>query len=279
MDYQITDEGIKVFNKADFNPQHILECGQVFCYDKEGENYISYPQDKVATIVEFEKFYLIKTENVEYFVDYFDLKTDYSTIKQRLSKFSIMEKPISFGGGIRILNQDLLETLVSFIISANNNIKRIKVILNNIRKGLGREIEKDIYSFPTYQQLKTADEEFFKQAGAGYRAKYLVKVLNQITPHLLQEWKKLSTQELRSRLISLSGVGPKVADCVLLFGYHRGESFPVDTWIAKMYNAHFPPIENRNLMRENLIKTFGVDLSGYAQQYLFYLAKEKGEKF
>ena len=151
------------------------------------------------------------------------------------------------------------------------------MILNNIRRELGQKIKDDVYSFPSYELLKAQDEEFFKSVGAGYRAKYLVKVLQQITPHVLDNWKNLDTPSLKNKLISLAGVGPKVADCILLFGYHRGDSFPVDTWIAKMYNNCFAPIDNRNLMRDNLVKLFG-DNSGYAQQYLFYYTKENNQK-
>ncbi|MBO5394431.1 MAG: DNA-3-methyladenine glycosylase 2 family protein [Clostridia bacterium] len=277
MNYQLTCEGIKIFDKRQFSPRHILDCGQVFCYDKRGDNYISYPQNQFAEIIEFEKYYLIKTKNVDFFVDYFDLSTNYEKIKCELGSFQMLKEPILFGYGIRILNQDLFETLLSFIISANNNIKRIKVILNNIRRALGEKIGDNVYSLPTYEVLKAQDEDFYKKAGAGYRAKYLIKMLHQITPQLLEEWRKLDTAALRTKLVSIAGVGPKVADCILLFGYHRGDSFPVDTWMAKMYNMYFEPIENRNIMRDNLVKQFGKN-SGYAQQYLFYYIKENNQK-
>lgn len=277
MKYEIVKDGIKIISKDEFNPQHILECGQVFSFEKRGEKYIVYPQNKYAEIEENQDYYFIKTKDVQFFVDYFDLSTNYTKIKKDLSVHTMMEKPIEFGYGIRILNQELFETLISFIISANNNIKRIKVILNNIRKALGREIADDVYSFPTYQQLKEKPVEFFVEMGAGYRAKYLYKVLREISPTKLEEWKRLDTQDLRNSLISLSGVGPKVADCVLLFGYHRGESFPVDTWIAKMYNTYFMPVDSRIVMRDNLVKLFG-DNSGFAQQYLFYYTKENAQK-
>ncbi|MBE7074005.1 MAG: 8-oxoguanine DNA glycosylase [Clostridiales bacterium] len=272
MKYEITIEGIKVYDKSQFNIAHIFECGQVFCFENVGEKYISYPQNHYAEIEENKDFYLIKTKNVDYFVNYFDLDVNYTQIKEKLSDFSIMKKPLEYGYGIRILNQDLFETLISFIISANNNIKRIKVILNNIRKSLGEKLSDNVYSFPSYEKLKDQKEEFFVKCGAGYRAKYLVKVLQQISPAILKEWDKLDTISLRNKLISLAGVGPKVADCILLFAYHRGESFPVDTWIAQMYNQHFSKTENREFMRNDLVNKFGA-LSGYAQQYIFYYTR------
>ncbi len=269
MKYTVEENGIRVYSKDEFNPEHILECGQVFCYKKEGEIYKVFPGANYAEIIEEEDNYIIKTKNVDYFINFFDLNSDYTLIKKKLSQFNILDKPIQFGYGIRILNQDLFETMISFIISSNNNIKRITMILNNLRRELGEQIEGDIYSFPSYQKLLSCDEQFFKNMGAGYRASYLYKVLRQVEPKMLEEFKSLSVDELRNKLITLSGIGPKVADCLLLFGYHKGEVFPVDTWIAQMYNMYYSPLENREKIRKNLVDEFG-DLSGFAQQYLFF---------
>ena len=269
MNYKQEKNCIKVYDKDQFNPEHILECGQVFCYTKEGEIYKVFPGCNYAEIEEKDDYYLIITKNPDYFVDFFDLNTDYSQIKRNLEKFSILKKPLEFGYGIRILNQDLFETMISFIISANNNIKRIKLILNNLRKNLGEKIAENVYSFPRYEKLLSCDENFFKEMGAGYRASYLYKVLRQVTPEDLDKFKDLETNYLRAQLISLSGIGPKVADCLLLFGYHKGEVFPVDTWIEKMYNENYSHLDNRELIRKNLVDEFGM-LSGFAQQYLFF---------
>lgn len=266
--YEKQENCIKILDTSSFSPAHILECGQVFCYEKQGEDYICYPEDKFARIVKSEEGYLIQTKSPDFFVKYFDLDSDYNDIKNRLMKHEIMKNPINFGYGIRILNQNLFETLISFIISANNNIKRIKNILLSLRKSLGEKRDFG-YSFPSREKMLEKDEEFYKSIGAGYRAKYLVKVLRQVDEEELEKWRTLPTKELRKKLISLAGVGPKVGDCVLLFGYHREDVFPVDTWIEQMYNNHFPPLKNREKIAQNLIKTFG-SLSGYAQQYLFY---------
>ena len=115
---------------------------------------------------------------------------------------------------------------------------------------------------------------FFKDIGAGYRASYLYKVVRQVNEKTLESWRELPTKELRNKLIALSGVGPKVADCVLLFGYGKKDVFPVDTWINQMYNKFYKPLDNREKIRENLVNEFG-ELSGYAQQYLFFSMREK----
>ena len=266
--YSLEKDKIVLHSREDFNPQHILECGQVFSFSKDGQVYKVFPLDKYAEIVETENGYEIRTKDIDFFVDYFDLKTDYSLLKEKLARFNILKKPLEFGSGIRILKQDLFETVISFIISANNNIKRIQLILGRIRERLGEKVGQ-VYAFPSYEKLKAQSEEFFKEVGAGYRASYLYKVLRQITPETLKLWENLDTATLRKQLLSLQGVGPKVADCILLFGYGRGDVFPVDTWVGQMYNQYYSPLENREKIRDALVSEFG-QLSGYAQQYLFY---------
>ncbi len=272
MNYKCEKDCIKIFGKEDFVPSHILECGQIFSYQKNGDVWQVFSQDKMAGIVENESGFVIKTADPKYFENFFDLKTDYALIKKQLLKFDILKKPVEFGHGIRILKQNLFEMLLSFIISQNNNIKRIQLILNRIREKFGNYMG-GFYAFPTREQLLTASQQDFASLGAGYRDKYLFNVLRQVTEKDLEEWRNLDTKTLRQKLIALSGVGPKVADCVLLFGYGRGDVFPVDTWIEKMYNHFYSPLSNREQIRNNLVKQFA-ELSGYAQQYLFYYVRE-----
>ena len=151
------------------------------------------------------------------------------------------------------------------------------MILDKMREKLGILMQNNIYSFPTYEKLSKMDKEFFVQIGAGYRAEYLVKVLKQINPKMLEEAKNYNTNDLRKFLISLSGIGPKVADCILLFGYKKEDVFPVDTWIHQMYNEYYPKLENREKIRNNLVKEFE-NLSGYAQQYLFFYQRSGQNK-
>lgn len=269
--YKKGKDFIEIFGKDDFNPQHILECGQIFSFKKNGENYQVFSADKKAEIFETENGYIIKTKNPDYFEKFFDLKTDYGEIKKKLKKYDILTKPIEYGHGIRIVKQDLFETVISFIVSANNNIKRIQMILDRMRQKLGQNMG-DYYAFPTREALLSVNEEFFTNIGAGYRAKYLYETVRLIDEKTLKEWDLLSTPDLRKKLIGLSGVGPKVADCILLFGYGRGDVFPVDTWMAQMYNKFYEHQENREAIRYNLTKQFG-QLSGFAQQYLFFFMR------
>lgn len=272
MKYTLAKDKIVICGKEDFNPEHILECGQVFSFFK-GEDgcYVVSSKDKCAKIVETKNGFEIETSDPKYFETYFDLKNDYGKIKNELKKHEILKKPLEYGYGIRILRQDIFEALISFIISANNNIKRIKMILNRIKEKYGSRKD-GFYAFPTRQQLLGVSESDFAELGAGYRAKYLFQVLRQVDEKTLEEWKTLSTADLRKALIALAGVGPKVADCVLLFGYGRGDVFPVDTWIVQMYDRFYTHIPNREKVRENLVAEFG-QLSGYAQQYLFFFMR------
>ena len=265
-------------NATSFEPKHIFDCGQCFRWDEEADaSYTGIVKNNVINVKKVDNSVVFKSvgaDNLEQLViDYFDLNRNYEKIKNELSKVDeYLANSINYGNGIRILNQDLWETIISFIISANNNIKRIKLILNNIREALGESTNFGKKSFPSFERLKACDATFFKNVGAGYRADYLVKVLNQITPEKLEEYKSLPTNQLRAKLIELSGVGPKVADCILLFGYNRFDVFPVDTWIHQMYNKYFSPLENREIIAKKLVELFG-DMSGYAQQYLFYFQR------
>lgn len=272
MRYTIEKNKIEIVGKEDFNPEHILECGQVFSFRKnEAGEYEVLSADKKAIITELDSGFVIKTKDTAYFEEYFDLKTDYSSIKKRLGKYKILEKPIEYGYGIRILKQNLFETLISFIVSANNNIKRIKMILNRIREKYGKNMG-DFHAFPTREELLRATVQDFEELGAGYRAKYIFGVLRQVDEKTLESWRGLQTPQLRANLISLMGVGPKVADCVLLFGYGKKDVFPVDTWIAQMYNKYYRNLQNREKIRANLLSEFG-EFSGYAQQYLFFFMR------
>ncbi len=273
--YKISRNKI-IVSKEDFNIEHILYCGQIFSFEKKDDHFVCFSKDQKANIFEKENCYEIITKDTKFFENFFDLKTDYTEIKRKLIKYKILKKPINFGSGIRILKNDKFEMLISFIISANNNIKRIQKIIEGIKKKCGKNMG-DYYAFPSREDLMKLTVDDFARLGAGYRSKYLYNVLRQVNEETLEEWDKLDTVNLRNKLIALSGVGPKVADCILLFGFYRQDVFPVDTWIEQMYNEFIDKDEhNRNKIRDNLVKRFKL-LSGYAQQYLFYYQRS-GER-
>lgn len=289
--YHVKQNKIIVTNLSEFNIKHILECGQIFRYKNLLDHYEVFSLNKKAKIFTFDDRVEIETKDINYFINFFDLNTSYTKIKEELSKFNILSNSIEQAYGIRILNQNEFEMIISFIISANNNIKRIQSIIEKICQQFGRfNNEENFYAFPTRDELLKASVEDFKSLGAGYRAEYLYKVLRQLENFDYNFIKTNQSKDCLPSLLSLSGVGPKVADCILLFGFHKPDVFPVDTWIKKIYNEYFinkltpsinkqetqnlidakiSNIENVKEIRKNLVNYFG-NLSGFAQQYLFY---------
>lgn len=276
--YNVKDNIIEIFNTSDFDIEHILQCGQIFTYAKQDDKYIVFSKNEIAIVSKMNDRYYIKSSNVDYFVNFFDLDTDYQTIKKnideviKINKFNIDTKSMyNFCGGIRILKQSFIETVIGFIISANNNIARIKKSMEYIR-GIGERKNFDgidYFEFPTLEKLLQQNELFFEKAGCGYRKGSICKTLQKLK--LIDEKKLylMPTEDLRTFLLTLDGVGPKVADCILLFCFSKMDVFPVDTWVKKIYKDLFGDCTNEKFMRKNLIDKF-LQLSGYAQQYLFY---------
>ena len=265
------NNSISVFNK-DFNIQEILDCGQVFSYKKlSAKEYVVVSLDKVANIKIGDEKTVINTKFVDYFYNYFDLDTDYEEIKKEICTLqSDFDKFFCGGNSIRILRQDAYQTIISFIVSANNNIKRIKKILFAISQKFGQKLSDDLFSFPTAKQLMSATEEDFKKLGAGYRSAYLVDTIKmlQTQDFDIEKLKQLDTKSLKQRLLQLKGVGNKVADCILLFGFARTDVFPVDTWIRKAYSFFCNKKRNDKQISEYFVDLFK-NCSGYAQQYIF----------
>ena len=250
MIYKVCDKSIIIKDKTEFNPKHILECGQVFRFKKTDVGYVVFSLDKIATIIEKANEITIISSDVKYFVNYFDLDNNYNDIKNKIAINSTMKEAINFGSGLRILKQDPFEMLVSFIISANNNIKRIQSIIEKLCEKVGTKIE-SYYAFPTKNQMLTLSVEELKKLGLGFRAKYIYNAIRQIDEQFFKI-ENISTKEGIEFLTKFSGVGPKVADCVLLFGFKKTDVFPVDTWIEKVYNDYFcnGKLTNRTKIRE-----------------------------
>ena len=264
-------------NTPFFNPKDTLECGQVFRYKKlENGDYQVISKDKICLIKENPSggfdFY---TKDGEYFYNYFDFQTDYQVIYDNLINLPLMKDAIPSGMGIRILKQDSFEALIGFIISANNHIPRIKGIIEKICENLGENMG-DFYAFPTPLAMAKAGQEFYKSIGAGYRDRYLAETSRDIARgnFSLEVIATLPTEKAKKELCKLLGVGGKVADCILQYGFGRSDVFPTDTWIKKMYKRAFG--ENSlsgEEIREKLVGIYG-NYSGFAQQYLFYAERE-----
>ena len=218
--------------------------------------------------------------------EYFDLKRDYKKIKEELSKIDEnMKTSIEYGKGIRILNQDLWETIISFIISANNNIPRIKGIIEKLSKKYGKELEfegKKYYTFPTPKELENVTVEDYRSLGLGFRDIRLYETTKMILEKKvdLQELRKNpNTFEVREKLLTLSGVGPKVADCILLFSdLKRFEVFPIDVWVRRVMNDLYIKNPDETKVSKKQIEKIANEkfgsFAGLAQQYLLYWRRE-----
>ena len=267
----MNNNDIIVSDLRDFDIRQILDCGQIFRYIRnDAGSYTVYSGDKRCTVKQCADSAVIHSDDKEYFYEFFDLDRDYSVIKSRLENKPFMAEAVKYGGGIRILNSDPWEMIISFIISANNHIPRIKGIIERLCKGLGKDMG-EYYAFPTPQAMASKDEAYYASIGAGYRAAYLAKTARAVADgdFNIDAVYGMDSASASRYLCTLMGVGPKVADCILLFGYHREDVFPVDTWIMKVYRDTLGGVDNNAVIRKRLIEIYG-DLSGYAQQYLFF---------
>ena len=277
-------------NQESFELKDIFECGQCFRWNQnEDESYTGVIQQGVLNVEkQGEKviFTGMLDGNIEEVVRYyFDLDRNYEEIKRELSNIDkYLKTSIEYGSGIRILNQDLWETIISFIISANNNIPRIKGIIEKISNKYGKEIEwksNKYYTFPSPQELAKASVEDLRKLGTGFRDIRIYETTQKIINNEinLTEIAKKDTITARNELLTLSGVGPKVADCILLFStLKRFDVFPIDVWVRRVMNELYIKNEDETKVSKNEImkiaeQKFGT-FEGLAQQYLFYWKRE-----
>ncbi len=263
------------YNAEYFNPEHVLECGQTFRFSPYKNGYLVNSADKICYVYTDGDKTVVESDDNDYFYNYFDLDRDYKSIVERAKVHNIplLTRSCELCKGLRLLNQNREEMLFSFIISQNNNIPRIKGIISRICAGLGEKREflgEEYFTFPTAQKLTSAGKEFFKNAGCGYRDSYLAETSARVCAEGLAQLENLPTEELKRRLLTYKGVGGKVADCISLFGFSKRDSFPVDTWIEKVYREDFGgELTDRNKITQYFMSLFGED-AGYIQQYLFY---------
>lgn len=285
------EQKYKLRNVESFELRDIFECGQCFRWNKQEDgsytgvfknNVLNVKKNKDEIIFEG----ICENEIQQTAENYFDLNRNYEKIKEQLSKIDQnMKKSIEYGNGIRILNQDLWETIISFIISANNNIPRIKGIIERLSEKYGDEIKykgNKYYTFPTPEQLKNVTVEEYRKLGLGFRDIRLYETTKMILNKQVDIGNMKNnpnTIEVREELLKLSGVGPKVADCILLFSdLKRFEVFPIDVWVRRVMNDLYIKNEDETKVNKKQIEKianekFG-DLAGLAQQYLFYWRRE-----
>ncbi|MBQ9912816.1 MAG: DNA-3-methyladenine glycosylase 2 family protein [Clostridia bacterium] len=250
-----------------FDVELSLFCGQAFRWEKnEDGSFTGTVRGKVLNISQNGSSVILKNTTKEDFqniwLDYFDLERDYADICKRFEDDIYLKKARDEYYGIRVLNQEPWEALCSFIISQNNNIPRISGIIKRLCESFGEKIDENNYSFPSYERLKNVSAEDLGVLRAGFRAKYIADAVQKLNSEeiSLEEIKEMPIEQARQELMKIKGVGAKVAECTLLYGFGRKEAFPVDVWVKRIMAELYPdglPL---------CIK----DVEGIAQQYLFH---------
>lgn len=270
-----------------FNLKYTLECGQCFRWkkvDEKQDRYIGVIKDRVIDIYQNKDSLYVYSNNEdnleEVIKEYFDLDKDYEQIEKRISKIDKnINTAVKNTTGLRILNQDLFEIIISYIISANNNIKRISKSVDEISKMFGDKVEynnEEYYLFPTASQLKNATVKQLLAAGVGFRAKYIKETVSKINQNkeLLNELKSDSKNNAKEKLLEFPGVGPKVSDCILLFSLNKSEVFPIDVWVKRvMEKLYFKENVSMAQIAKYAEENFKSD-AGIVQQHLFYNVRE-----
>jgi N-glycosylase/DNA lyase len=290
MDYESVEQienGILLSNVKNFELKHIFECGQCFRWNKtQNGSYIGVAFNRVIEVQKQGEDVIIYNTDMKDFnliwKEYFDLSTDYALIKESLKEDPLLNKAIDFGYGIRILNQECFEMIISFITSANNRIPMIKKCIENMSRMWGKPIEyngKTYYGFPEVSKIAQASISELESTGTGFRAKYIKDTAERIYENNNIDYiRSLNDDECHNELMKFNGIGPKVADCIMLFSMQKHSAFPVDVWVKRaMIHFYLAPDVSLNKIRDFGRKKFN-NLSGFAQQYLFYYARENNIK-
>lgn len=275
MDIEYKDNSMIIRGTEHFSLEQTLMCGQAFRWKSEGKGFRGvalgrcvYAEQDGSDIT----LAGVGEEDGEKFIRYFDLGRDYGAIKKSYASDPFLAEGMEYAGGIRVLRQPPFETLISFIISQNNNVKRISGIIERLCRAYGEPIGGG-YDFPTPGKLAQCCEKDFGDLGAGYRASYIAGAANMVAEGFdLEGLMSLPYEQAREALQELPGVGPKVADCVALYSLGFTQAFPADVWMKRVLKCVYGFKGNDKQMRTFVDETFGIN-AGIAQQYLFHYAR------
>lgn len=260
----------------DLDLEQTLDCGQSFRWTKQDDGsfsgvafgkYVNISLDGTDMVIKN-----AAPEDEKIWREYFDLELDYGKIRGDISKLHpVLEEAARYAPGIRILRQEPYEALCTFIISQNNNIKRIKGIVARLCESFGDEIDEGVYTFPTAERLAELTPDDLAPLRAGFRNRYIIDSAKKVASGEvdLELCKTADYEAARAELMKITGVGVKVADCTLLFGMHRVEAFPVDVWMKRAMEKLFPGMTAND---------FG-EYAGIAQQYIFHYSRMHPELF
>lgn len=282
--FNIEEKQMIIKNPEAFELEDIFECGQCFRFNlNETGSYEGVACGKKLKLTKNDKDIVLENvTELDYhniWKKYFDMDRDYVSIMEQLSeKDEIIREAVKYGKGIRILRQEPWETLISFIISQNNHIPRIKKCIEALSEKFGNKISDGVFAFPTFEQLADIKLSELESVKLGYRAEYILQTAKAVAKDGGKTFKasmEADNKELNEYLLSLKGVGPKVANCIMLFGYGRMDRFPIDVWIRRVMHELYEIRENDfKKMTCYAREKFG-EYGGIAQQYLFYYHKNR----
>ena len=258
----------------------LVRSAQAFQWYFDGREYVGHAGGHEALIIPGDDGFEIISPCTDeaFWRDYFDLGRDYAALKPICDADPYLKQSYDALHGLHVLNQPVWDTLPSFIISANNNVARIRVLVKKLCDELGERRELngiEIHLFPTPEALAAAPVETLRAMGMGYRAPYLIESAQAVVDGFdLNQLRTLPYEQAHKKILQLKGVGPKVADCVLLFGLGHTDAFPVDVWIGRaLSEIYFGGEKARRQETERAIRALGSE-SGIVQQYIFHYARQ-----
>lgn len=282
MKYSIEDNTLIVSGIGNFDLAKSCNCGQAFRWRQhtDGESWLCVVHShavKVSQTGDTVRINPCKRGQEGLFIDYFDFERDYSAIEASIKRDKRLCVCLPGASGIHVFHQEPFEALISFITSANNNIKRISGIIERLCVLAGEEIQfegQKLYTFPTAERIATLTEQQLKEIGAGYRAPYIISTAKIIADgYELEKLRGMTTAAARKELLSFPGVGPKVADCILLFSLGHTDAFPIDVWIGRAMSELFFSSEAPTKAEMSVVVNELGCYSGIVQQYIFYYAR------
>jgi len=255
-----------------FIPSQVLDCGQCFRWeavqDDDRIRYIGIAHGRQLSIsLEDSDLIFENTSQAEFkniWCDYFDLGRNYGLLREDYVADQRLKEALAFSPGLRLMRQDPWETVITFILSQNCNIPRIKTMVSRLCEAFGKPIPGG-FAFPTPKHLSNLNENDLNAIKCGYRAKYIIDAAKRVADGRLpiNEMFEMPTEDIRQALMEVSGIGPKVADCILLYGFGRVERYPMDVWMKRVMASWFPDGFPKNLL----------NTAGIAQQFLFHFAR------
>ncbi len=278
---------IKIKIEKAFKLNDTVTCGQIFRFFKQAdESFDIILKDRVINVYMDDDFLCVSSNeenDLEAVVkNYFDLDNDYEMMNDFLiNQDHKLIDAISFSKGLTMIRQDPFETVIEYMISANNGVPQISVALNNIAEKYGKKVifnNKEYHLFPTFKDLKELTQDDYRNCKVGFRDKYLKEIVDKLNNGEinLDEFYLLNTKDALDKLMENKGIGPKVASCILLFAYQKYDVFPIDTWVKKIMKNDYK-IEGEKKIKDFAVKTYG-KYSAIAIQYLFNYSRNKGKK-